>query len=90
LLIIFFLQVAQIIGEVTGNRIKHLRITIDVFRARMEALAPPSVVESLVGMETEFAKNLEARSDNGEVERLTGKKPIRFKEWAKKNKTSWM
>ncbi|KEF56701.1 uncharacterized protein A1O9_06890 [Exophiala aquamarina CBS 119918] len=83
-------DVAQIIGDITGKTIRHVRVALDVFRARMEALAPSSVVEGLVEMEIEFANNLEARSDNGEVERLSGQKPIRFREWAEKNKASWI
>lgn len=90
LLIFFFLRVAQIVGDVTGKQIKHVRIPVDVFRDRMEALAPPSVVGGLVVMETEFANNLEARSDNGEVERLAGQRSLRLREWAEKDKASWI
>jgi hypothetical protein len=83
-------QVAQILSDVTGKPIKHVHITMDIFRNRMEGRLPPSVVESMVEMESEFARNLEANPDNGEVERLTGRKPIRFREWAEENKAAWL
>lgn len=63
---------------------------MDIFRSRLEGLVPPNLVESLVEMESEFARNLEAKPDNGEVERLTGQKPVRFREWAEKNKAAWL
>lgn len=40
-------------------------------------------------MQEEFANNDEARPDNGEVLRLTGQQPIRFRDWAEKNKAAW-
>lgn len=83
-------QVAQIIGDATGKPIKHVHIPMDTLRQHLSAVAPEIVVEGLIVMEEEFAKNLEAIADNGEVERLTGHKPIRFRDWAKKNKAFWM
>ena len=40
-------------------------------------------------METEFANGEEAREDNGEILRLTGRTPTTFREWAEKNKGVW-
>jgi hypothetical protein len=83
-------QVAQIIGEVTKKEVKHVRISMDTLRENLSAILPSVVVETLIGMEEEFANNVEAIPDNGEVERLTGQKPIRFREWAEKNKAAWI
>lgn len=85
-----FSQVAQIIGDVTGKPIKHVHIPMDTLRQNLRAVAPANVVEGLIVMEEEFANNMEAIPDNGEVERLTGQKPVRFREWAEKNKAAWM
>lgn len=82
-------KVAQIISEVTGKRIKHVKIPMDTFRKNIETMYP-DYAQTLVEMETEFAANQEAIPYNGEFERLTGRKPITFREWAEKNKKAWV
>lgn len=63
---------------------------MDKLRESLSAALPSTVAETLVEMEEEFSKNLEAIPDNGEVEKLTGHKPILFREWAEKNKAAWV
>jgi hypothetical protein len=43
----------------------------------------------MLELQQEMARGVEDVPDNGEVERLIGRPPVTFRDWAEKNKAAW-
>jgi hypothetical protein len=83
-------QIAKILTEVTGKPISHARISPAEFKAGLETLGlAGDRVQIMLDIQDEVARGMENKPDNGEVLRLTGRKPVSFREWAEKHKAVW-
>ena len=63
---------------------------MDEYKTALEAYGLTGYrVQIMLELQDEMARGFENRPDNGEVLRLTGKQPIKFRDWAVLNKAAW-
>ncbi|KAB5549860.1 hypothetical protein GE09DRAFT_1128074 [Coniochaeta sp. 2T2.1] len=83
-------EVAQIIGELVGKRIKHDHLTDQQFQDRMVSLGmPEDLAQVLAEYEHRIALQKE-RHSNETIQNLLGRKPTCFRTVAEKVKEVWI
>ena len=83
-------QVAQIIGDAIGKRVKHHNLTLEDFRDHMTSVGvPKDYADRMAGWEYKISLNKEHRW-NEVIEGLLGRKPIDLHTFAQNAKEVWM
>jgi festuclavine dehydrogenase len=83
-------DIAAILSEVLGRTITHIGMSPAEQAAVHVGLGcPKDFAELLVSLDLRIAEGKEAHSDDS-VERVTGQKPVRFRDFADTHRQVWM
>jgi uncharacterized protein YbjT (DUF2867 family) len=83
-------ETAAIISEATGRIITHVNVDRDAWIAGVIANGVPADYEAVLRPLTETVESGNGSRPNGMVEKITGRPPLTFRDFARKNAAAWI